>query len=347
MTTSSDDDLVAYGTLCEGLHIAGYSFERAFGQLESLLIDDRWKLGGRFGDINAFLESIKLDTLKASAESRKRFTNRIRQLQPEASNRAIAKTLGVDEKTVRRDGAANAADGRKNTSQNNDQLGKGAANAARLASGGEAAKIVERRTTSIEETQARRAEREHTRGAKITALPDQRFGVILADPGWHDATWSDETGTNRHASKHYATSSDEEIQALPVASIAADDCVLFLWTTNQHLHVAIDTMRAWGFKYRSSYIWVKPGPPSTGRWGRSRHEQLLIGTCGRPPCPAPGTQWETIIEAACGEHSAKPETFLEMIEQYFPTLPKIELNRRGPPRPRWSAWGNEVEEIQP
>jgi N6-adenosine-specific RNA methylase IME4 len=39
--------------------------------------------------------------------------------------------------------------------------------------------------------------------------------------------------------------------------------------------------------------------------------------------------------------SAKPECFLEMIEQYFPNLPKIELNRRGPARPGWDAWGNE------
>jgi N6-adenosine-specific RNA methylase IME4 len=44
-----------------------------------------------------------------------------------------------------------------------------------------------------------------------------------------------------------------------------------------------------------------------------------------------------------GEHSAKPECFLEMIEQYFPTLPKIEVNRLGPPRPGWDAWGNEAD----
>jgi N6-adenosine-specific RNA methylase IME4 len=35
-----------------------------------------------------------------------------------------------------------------------------------------------------------------------------------------------------------------------------------------------------------------------------------------------------------------------MIEQYFPTLPKIELNRRGPPRPGWDAWGNEAEQAE-
>jgi len=43
-------------------------------------------------------------------------------------------------------------------------------------------------------------------------------------------------------------------------------------------------------------------------------------------------------------HSAKPEKFLEMIEEYFPSLPKIELFRRGPPRSGWDAWGNEVEQ---
>ena len=43
------------------------------------------------------------------------------------------------------------------------------------------------------------------------------------------------------------------------------------------------------------------------------------------------------------EHSAKPEQFLELIEQYFPHLPKIELNRRGAPRQGWDGWGNETE----
>jgi N6-adenosine-specific RNA methylase IME4 len=77
------------------------------------------------------------------------------------------------------------------------------------------------------------------------------------------------------------------------------------------------------------------------------HEILLVGVRGKPPCPADGTQWDSVIEADRGAHSAKPEIFLEMIEQYFPTLPKIELNRRGPPRPGWDAWGLEAEVNEP
>jgi N6-adenosine-specific RNA methylase IME4 len=188
-----------------------------------------------------------------------------------------------------------------------------------------------------------RAERERALGTKQLALPDKRYGVIVADPEWNDTVWSEETGMDRHAGNHYPTSDAKAIEARPVADIAASDSVLFLWTTNQHLRIAIGVLEAWGFEYKSNYVWGKD-KISTGRWNRSKHEILLVATLGKPPCPAPGTQWESLIIAAKGEHSAKPECFLEMIEQYFPTLPKIELNRRGPPRPGWDAWGNEVQE---
>jgi N6-adenosine-specific RNA methylase IME4 len=132
------------------------------------------------------------------------------------------------------------------------------------------------------------------------------------------------------------------IASRPVASIATKDCVLFLWTTNQHLRIAHGVLEAWGFEYKSNYVWGKD-KASTGRWNRSRHEILLIGTRGDVPCPAPGEQWDSLIMAPRGAHSAKPKCFLEMIEQYFPNVPKIELNCRGAPRPGWEAWGNEVE----
>ena len=43
------------------------------------------------------------------------------------------------------------------------------------------------------------------------------------------------------------------------------------------------------------------------------HEHLLIGVKGSIPAPAPGTQWDSLISAPVGRHSAKPEVFLEMI----------------------------------
>ena len=282
----------AYGALREGVHIAGYSFERACGNLEWLLENDRWRgVGDGFDDVNAFLASIKLDSFRPLAEQRKRIAARIKELQPKASNRAIAKTLGASHQSVGRDIGPNGPHAEKKKNQiNADKAGAGP-NGPPALSGAAAAKIVERRTTDIGTTQARRADKERRLGVKIAALPEAKFGVIVADPEWHDEVYSEETGMNRHASRHYTTSDIETLKARKVGSIAADDCVLFLWSTNQHLDVAIDVLRAWGFKYVSHYIWRKP-TVGLGYWNRSVHEVLLIGTRGNPPCPALGTQME-------------------------------------------------------
>jgi hypothetical protein len=59
-------------------------------------------------------------------------------------------------------------------------------------------------------------------------LPDAKYGVIVADPEWHDEVYSEKTGICKHPSLHYPTSDVETIKARQVASIAADDCVLLL-----------------------------------------------------------------------------------------------------------------------
>jgi len=169
------------------------------------------------------------------------------------------------------------------------------------------------------------------------ALPQKRYGVILADPEWRFEPWSRETGMDRAADNHYPTSVMEVIAARPVQSIAAKDCVLFLWATAPMLPHALTVMAAWGFTYKSHIIAVKPRI-GTGYWFRSEHELLLLGTCGDVPAPAPGTQWASTREMPMARHSEKPDWQYELIEAYFPSLPKIELNaRRG--RPGWDSWG--------
>ena len=173
--------------------------------------------------------------------------------------------------------------------------------------------------------QQRRAEVERTTALKIAAmtLPTKKYGVVYADPEWRDEVWSRETGLDRAADNHYATSEAERITARDdIVRLAAEHCVLFLWTTIQHEAIAHETMKAWRFTYKSQVVWVKPSI-GLGRWVRARHEILLIGTRGSPSCPAPGTQWPSVIEAPRpGGHSKKPEIFYELIEAYFPNTPK-------------------------
>jgi N6-adenosine-specific RNA methylase IME4 len=195
--------------------------------------------------------------------------------------------------------------------------------------------------------QVKRNNRERELGEQQIVYPTEQYGVILCDDEWDHQVYSRETGMDRHAANHYETAKDahtaEELHERTKARFTpAPDCVLFMWATVQHLDIAIDLLRLRGFTYKSHYAWGKD-KAGLGYWNRNKHEILLIGVRGDIPCPAPGTQWDSLIMAPVGEHSEKPECFLEMIEQYFPTLPKIEINRRGPPRPGWDAWGNEVE----
>lgn len=187
----------------------------------------------------------------------------------------------------------------------------------------------------------KRAAREAELAAKQTALPNRKYGVIVADPEWRFEPFSRETGMDRAADNHYPTSSTDLIASRPVDDIAAPDSILFLWATVPMLIDAFEVMKAWGFVYKSHMVWDKIHV-GTGYWFRNRHELLLIGTRGDIPAPAPGSQFPSLIAIARKEHSAKPEQFLELIESYFPNLPKIELNRRGQPREGWDAWGNEV-----
>lgn len=189
-----------------------------------------------------------------------------------------------------------------------------------------------------------RAKRERELAKRQRALPDKRYGVIVADPEWRFEPYSRETGMDRAADNHYPTSAIDRIMTRDVASIAAKDCVLFLWATAPMLPQALAVMAAWGFTYKSHYVWAKD-KIGTGYWNRNKHELLLIGTHGSIPAPAPGTQWASVIWEPRGKHSEKPEIFLCMIEEYFPNLPKIELNRRGPPRAGWDSWGLEAEEV--
>jgi N6-adenosine-specific RNA methylase IME4 len=55
-----------------------------------------------------------------------------------------------------------------------------------------------------------------------------------------------------------------------------------------------------------------------------------------------GTQWPTLIHALIRRHSEKPEVFQEMIDRYFPSLPKIEFARGVAARPGWDVWGPEA-----
>ena len=70
----------------------------------------------------------------------------------------------------------------------------------------------------------------------------KKYGIIYADPPWR-YNMSRGHGV---AENHYPTMSIEEICALPVADIAAEDSALFLWGTFPQLKEAMRVLTTVG-----------------------------------------------------------------------------------------------------
>jgi N6-adenosine-specific RNA methylase IME4 len=169
----------------------------------------------------------------------------------------------------------------------------------------------------------------------------KRYAVILADPPWPFRTYS-RKGKGRSAEAHFPSMPVADIAALPVSDWAARDAVLYLWSTVPCLTAALTVMAAWGFEYKSAFVWIKESC-GTGYWARNRHEHLLIGVCGSKLCPRfRGIEVEdSVIVGQQREHSRKPDRAVEIIERYHPGATKLELFARET-RPGWDAWGDQV-----
>ena len=176
----------------------------------------------------------------------------------------------------------------------------------------------------------------------VVGLPTGPFGTIVDDPPWHyDAFCQIHKKAGRVVKPlPYASMSLDEIRALPVASVAASDCRLWLWTTNKYLPHSFGVMAEWGFEYRQMVLWHKVGNPSP--WGGSvapnHAEFLLVGVRGNPPRKE--ILKSNVWQANVARHSAKPQEFLDMIERASEG-PYLEMFARQP-RLGWTAWGNEV-----
>ena len=166
-----------------------------------------------------------------------------------------------------------------------------------------------------------------------------RYPVIYADPPWRYEN-PPMGASSRSIENHYPTMSLEEICAMPVADLATDDAILYLWATAPKLEECLKVIAAWGFVYRTNFVWIKD-KIGMGYHARSQHEILLIAKRGNIPPPAVADRVSSVVSAARGAHSEKPEEFYGLIESFYPTLPKIELFCRSP-RDGWAVWGNQA-----
>ncbi len=191
----------------------------------------------------------------------------------------------------------------------------------------------------IEEKTISQARREFNKRFKVEPPPlEGKYRVIYADPPWkYSDSGLDDYG---HAESHYPPMSINELCEMDVEDIAENDAVLFMWVTSPFLEDVFKIIKAWGFKYKTSFVWDKI-KHNFGHYNSVRHELLLV--CTRGSCvPDVAELYDSVqsIERS-DKHSEKPQEFRGIIETLYTYGNKIELFSRRD-IDGWDIWGNEV-----
>ncbi len=184
-------------------------------------------------------------------------------------------------------------------------------------------------------------------------LSQQRgyFGTILADPPWRFQNRTGKMAPEHHRLSRYETMTMDDIYELPVAQLASPKSHLYLWVPNALILEGLETMKRWGFTYKTQLIWYKvrkdggPDGRGVGFYFRNVTEIILFGVRGNLRTSAPGRRQVNIITTRKREHSRKPDELYDVIEQCSPG-PYLELFARHP-RPNWSQWGDEIFDAPP
>jgi len=194
-------------------------------------------------------------------------------------------------------------------------------------------------------------------------LPRGHYGAILADPPWQFYNlWGGRPNKmaagypSRWVDNHYDTLHADDIASLPVDELAAENCVLFMWTCWPILEKAFPIIEAWGFRYKTcAFSWTKAHArqiemfqdeieafAGLGYWTRANTEPCLLATRGKPK--RLNADVRQAIIAPRREHSRKPDGIHERIERLV-AGPYLELFARQR-HPGWDAWGNEVDKFR-
>lgn len=182
-----------------------------------------------------------------------------------------------------------------------------------------------------------------------------KYNIIYADPPWQ---YDDKALNRGGAERHYSTVAIDELKAIPIQNVCADDCILFMWATFPKLGEGIELIKAWGFEYKTcAFVWVKSNRRDIlnqlsfvesdidpfwgmGRWTRSNVEIVLLGVRGKPKREAKNVH--QIIYQPIARHSEKPAETRDRIVALCGDVPRLEMFARQKTA-GWDVFGNEVE----
>ena len=146
------------------------------------------------------------------------------------------------------------------------------------------------------------------------------YDFLMADPPWRFETYS-ALGEEKSPQAHYDTMTLDEIAALPVADLAREHCLLWLWATAPMIPEQLEICVRWGFKPKTMGVWVKTTSGGkiafgTGYILRNAHEPFILATRGEPRTQSRSER--SVIHAPLREHSRKPDEAYAMAERLMP-----------------------------
>ncbi len=143
--------------------------------------------------------------------------------------------------------------------------------------------------------------------------PKGLYDVIVIDPPWPMKQM--ETEIRPQASNvgfDYPVMTEDELAVLDVPS--ADDCHLFLWTTQRFLPMALRLVPVWGFQYSCLFVWHKTKGMQPLYLPYFNCEFAVYARKGNPKFTTT-KNFKTCNEWPNTGHSRKPDGFYDMIRR--------------------------------
>lgn len=182
---------------------------------------------------------------------------------------------------------------------------------------------------------------------------DRKYKIIYADPAWQFNSKKSGGSMKSGAAQKYTVTSIEDMKALPVADIAADDALLAMWWVGAMPQEAIDLIEAWGFRLvnMNGFVWNKLTQNNKpffgmGYYTRAGSETVAIAVKGKfkPESKAVravfNAESQIQFEAKVSRHSKKPPQVRDLLVELCGDVPRIELFSRDRVD-GWDCWGDE------
>lgn len=194
---------------------------------------------------------------------------------------------------------------------------------------------------------------------------DDTYSIVYADPPWsYTRTIGNGVLKRKHEADIYDTMSNVDIVGLgnDIDRISRKNSALLLWATMPTLPLALETMKAWGFKYKTCWAtWVKTNAAGNkpffgiGYYTRSNAELCLLGVKGRIASFKKLVDGEerdsnpNALSSICidrpRQHSRKPDVVRDNIVKFFGDVPRVELFARTTAK-GWCVLGDQSSKFE-